>query len=383
MIELDPRQRIIRDEVRRLVQDRVAPHAVEVDAEENFPEDSYKAFREYGLLKLALPKVFGGLEADTTTLSLVIQEVAKACPSSALMIFPTQAVIRTLMKVGTADQIRRFGVEFGEGDKLAGFCLTEPNHGSDAGSLQTRAELDGDDYVLNGSKAFITLGGVGHFYLTFVRTGPGKRTRGVSALIVEKDTPGLSWGKKERKMGLGGSVTSEMIFNQARVPKENLLLGEGLGWQILTEVCNPMRVWGAASMALGLAEGALEETLAYGKKSVWFGQSLARHQAVQFMLADMKIKIEAARSLILRATDMIDQRAGTPKEIETLVSAAKCFASDTAMEVTEKAVEIFGADGVRRGMAVERMMRDAKAIQIFDGSNQIQRLIVAGNILVK
>lgn len=382
MLHLEERHRIIRDEVRRLVRDRIAPYAAEVDAAEEFPRHSYEAFQEYGLLKLGLPKVFGGLEADTTTLSLVIQEVARACASSALLLFPTQAVIRTIMAVGSAEQIRHFGAEFGQGDKLAGFCLSEPNQGSDAGSLRTEARREGDHYILNGTKAWVTLGSVADYYLVFVRTGPGTRTRGVSALLVPKETPGLTWGQKERKMGLGGSATAEMALQDARVPQENLLLGEGQGWKILTEVCNPMRVWGAASMALGLAEGALEQALAYAKKRVQFGRTIARQQAVQFMLAEMKIKIEAVRSLIWRTTTMIDQKAGTPKEIETLVSAAKCLASDTAMEVTQNAVQIMGAEGVRRGSVVERMMRDAKAIQIFDGTNQIQRMIVAGNILI-
>jgi len=382
MIQLTERQRIIRDEVKRLVRERIAPHAAEVDAKEAFPLKSYQAFKEYGLLKLALPRIFGGLEADATTLSLVIQEVAQACASSSLLIFPTQAVIRTLLETGSADQVRRFGPEFGEGDKLAAFCLSEPSFGSDAGSIQTRAEPDGDFYKVNGTKAWITLGGVADYYLVFVRTGPGKRTKGVSAMIIEKDTPGLSFGPKERKMGLHGSVTAEMALVNARVPKENLLLGEGMGWKILTEVCNNMRVWGASSMAWGLAEGALSEAVNFARTRFQFGRSLARQQSIQFMLADMKIKIEAVKSLILRTTGLIDSRSVPLKDLETLVSAAKCLASDTAMEVTEKAVQICGAEGVAKGSAVERMMRDAKAIQIFDGSNQIQRMIIAGNVLV-
>lgn len=382
MIQLTERQKIIRDEVRRLVRERIAPFAVQVDADEDFPRNSYEAFREYGLLKMALPRVFGGLEADATTLSLVIQEIARACPSSALMVFPTSAVIRTLMQVGSAEQIRRFGAEFGEGDKLAAFCLSEPNYGSDAGSLQATARLDGDDYVVNGTKAWVTLGSVADFYLVFVRTGPGKRTRGVSALLVDKDTPGVSFGKKERKMGLRGSVTTEVIFQDARVPRGNLLMGEGQGWTVLTQVCNPMRVWGAASMALGLAESAFNEALDYARNTSQYGRILARYQAIQFMLADMKIKVEAVRSLVLRTTGLIDSQSGRSKEIETLVSASKCLAADTAMEVVERAVQLCGADGVSRGAALERMFRDAKAIQIFDGSNQIQRMIVAGNILV-
>ncbi|MEW6266383.1 MAG: acyl-CoA dehydrogenase family protein [Thermodesulfobacteriota bacterium] len=286
------------------------------------------------------------------------------------------------MRTGTAEQVRRFGSDFASGDRLAAFCLSEPSFGSDAGSLQTRAEAQSDHYVLNGVKAWITLGGLADYYLVFVRTGPGKRAKGVSALVVEKDTPGLHIGSKELKMDLRGSITAEISFSDARVPKSNLLWGEGQGWRILTEGCNDMRAWGAASMALGIAEGALVEALAYSKTRIQFGGFLAHQQAVQFMLADMKIKTEAVRSLIRRTTYMLDHGLGTAKEIETLVSASKCLASDTAMEITEQAVQIHGALGVRKGSVVERLMRDAKAIQIFDGSNQIQRLIVARNMLI-
>ncbi|MEW5723241.1 MAG: acyl-CoA dehydrogenase family protein [Thermodesulfobacteriota bacterium] len=382
MIQPGEKQERILTEVRRLVRERIAPRAEEVDAAEDFPRGSFEAFRDYGLLKLALPEAYGGSGADTTTLSLVIEEVARGCPSSALLIFPTQAVIRTIMTVGTKEQKERFGGFFGPGDKLAGFCLSEPNYGSDAGSIQTSAALDGGHYVLNGAKAWVTLGGVADCYLVFLRTDHGRHTKGISALLVPKDAPGVSFGRKELKMGLRGSVTAEVAFHHARAPRENLLLGEGQGWYILTEVCNTMRVWGAASMALGLAQGALDQAVAYAKERVQFGRLLARHQAVQFMLADMKIKVEAARALIRRTTALIDSGTGSARETETLVSASKCFASDVAMEVTENAVQLCGAVGVRRGTPVERMMRDAKAIQIFDGSNQIQRMIVAGRMLV-
>lgn len=371
-----------RHTVRLLVKEKVAPFAAEVDEREAFPVNSYQAFRDSGLLTLVLPRKYGGLEADSRTLSMVIREVARACGSSSLVIFPTQAVIRTIMKTGNESQVDRFGRIFGEKDKLAGFCLSEPGFGSDAGNLETRAEPQGDHYRLNGTKSWVTLGGRADYYLVFVRTGPGKSTNGISALIVSKDTPGLHIGRPERKMGLRGSLTSELVFHNALVPKENLLMEEGRGWTILTRVCNDMRVWGAASLALGLAEGAFEEALTWAKTRNQFGRMIARQQAVQFMLADMKIKIEAVKSLIQRTTSLIDGNQASHKEIELLVSAAKCLAADTAMDVTEKAVQIWGAQGVSRGVAVERMMRDAKAVQIFDGSNQIQRMIVARNILV-
>lgn len=379
-LHLNPGQKEIQEKVRAMVAEEITPRAQEIDTRDEFPQTSYEAFIKSGLLKLSLPREYGGQEADTTSLCLAIEEISKVSPASALLVFPTQAVIRIIRAVGTGEQQKLFFSDMAQGDKLCGFCLTEPNHGSDAGSLQTRAVLDGKGYRVSGTKTFITLGPHAHYYLVFVRTGPGKRTAGVSALIVPRETPGLSFGKKEKKMGLGGSVTSEMIFNQARVPGENLLLQEGEGWSILSHHANIMRVWGAASMSLGIAEGAYEAALAFAKKRTQFKRLIASFQAVSFMLANMKMEIEAAKSMIFRTAAMIDKREGTFRDQETLVSMCKCYTSDMAMRTTIDAVQICGGAGYLKGSPVERMMRDAKAIQIFDGSNQIQRMIVAKNI---
>ncbi len=379
---LSPAQRELQEQVKVLVAERIAPRAAEIDARDEFPQESYQAFKETGLLKLSLPTEYGGIRADATTLCLVIEEISKSSPASSLLVFPTQAVIRTIREVGTEEQKQRFFSSMSTGDKLAAFCLTEPNYGSDAGSLQTRANLEDDYYVINGSKTYITLGPHAHFYLVFVRTGPGKRTAGISALIIPRDTEGLSFGKKERKMGLGGSVTSEMIFRDVRVPKDNLLLSEGKGWTILSRHANLMRVWGAASMALGIAEGAYEAALEFAKRRTQFKRKIASFQSIRFMLADMKMSIEATKSMIYRTAGLIDAGEGAFRDIETLVSMCKCYASDMAMKVTIDAVQIFGGAGFLKGCPVERLMRDAKAIQIFDGSNQIQRMIVSKNIIL-
>jgi alkylation response protein AidB-like acyl-CoA dehydrogenase len=381
-LHLNPAQKEIQERVRALVAAEITPHAGEIDARDEFPQTSYEAFIKAGLLKLSLPFGYNGQEADAVTLCLVIEEISKASPASALLVFPTQAVIRTIREIGASEQKERFFSDMVRGDKLCGFCLTEPNHGSDAGSLQTRAVLEGGHYVVNGTKSFITLGPHAHYYLVFVRTGPGKRTGGISALIVPRDTPGLSFGKKEKKMGLGGSVTSEMIFQNARVPQENLLLQEGDGWKILSRHANIMRVWGAASLALGIAEGAYEAALSFSKTRTQFKKLIASFQAIGFMLADMKMAIEAAKSLIFRTASMIDAREGTFRDLETMVSMCKCYASDMAMRVTLDAVQIFGGAGYMKGSPVERMMRDAKAVQIFDGTNQIQRMVVSKNIIM-
>jgi alkylation response protein AidB-like acyl-CoA dehydrogenase len=380
-LHLTPAQQEIRNKVQALVAAEIAPRASQIDERDEFPESSYEAFKKAGFLKISLPLSYGGQEADAVSLCLIIEEIAKDSPASALLVFPTNAVVRTIREVGNEEQKSRFFSDMAQGDKLCGFCLSEPNYGSDAGSLRTTALLEGDHYVVNGSKTFITLGPHAHYYLVFVRTGPGKRTAGVSALIVPRETPGLSFGKKERKMGLGGSVTSEMFFQNALVPKENLLLREGDGWKILSRHANVMRVWGAASMALGIAEGAHREALAFARKRIQFKQLISHFQSVQFMLADMKMAIEATRSLIFRTAAMIDAGEGTFRDVETLVSMCKCYASDVAMKVAIDAVQIHGGAGYLKGAAVERMMRDAKAIQIFDGTNQIQRMIVARNLV--
>ncbi|MBW1712539.1 MAG: acyl-CoA dehydrogenase family protein [Deltaproteobacteria bacterium] len=378
---LTPDQEALRLKVRSLAEEKLRPLAQEIAEADVFPQAAYEIFKEAGLLKLALSRDYGGLEAGTVDLFLVTSEIARVSGACAMLPFPTNAVVRVLNLTANEEQKKRWLPQFAKGDKLAAFCLTEPNYGSDAGSMMTRAELKGNEYVVNGTKSFITLGQHADYYLVFVRTGPGARTAGVSALIIEKDAPGLTWGKTEKKMGLSGSVTQEMILQDCRVPAENVLLGEGQGWQVLTWASNPMRVWGAASVALGLAQGSFELAVEHAKQRRASGHKISRFQSVQFMLADMKMKVEATRSLILRAAALIDSDQASEGQIEMFVSMGKCFASDTAMAVCTDAVQIFGRLGVSRGHPVERMFRDAKAIQILDGANQIQRMIVARHVL--
>ncbi len=379
---LTPEQEAFEKRVSDIVEQGVRPYAAQIDEREEFPRTSYEAFRDSGLFKTALPVEYGGSGADTVSLCLMVSTIARVSPSSALLVFPTSAVIRTIAGTATPEQKERFFSQLQSGDKMCGFCLTEPNYGSDAGSLQTRAELRGDHYIVNGTKSYITIGEYSHLYLVFVRTGPGKGSKGVTAVIMNRDTPGLSFGKKERKMGLYGSVTQEMVMQDARVPAENVLGEVGEGWSVLTGHSNPMRLWGAASMSLGIAEAAFQESLAYAGTRVQFGKQIGRFQAVQFMLADMKIRLEAVRALIFESARLIDSGKATRKEIELRVSMCKCHASDTAMQNALDAVQIFGAAGCERGSRVERLMRDAKAIQIFDGSNQVQRMVVARNLLI-
>ncbi|MBF0552043.1 MAG: acyl-CoA dehydrogenase family protein [Deltaproteobacteria bacterium] len=380
MIPLTEKQKHIEELITSVVDREISPIAGDIDEADVFPEKAYQALKQAGILKVALPEEYGGMAADAVSLCLVIKTLASASPATALIVFPTSAVIRTIDKAGNPAQRERFFSAMRDGSKMGGFVLTEPNHGSDAGSLTTMAVRDGDYYVVNGAKSFITLGSVADYYLCFVRTGPGKGTAGVSALIVEKDTPGLTFGLPERKMGLRGSVNAQLFFQNALVPAANLIGAEGQGWRVLTEAANTMRVWGAASLALGIAEGAFKAAMDHTGKRSQFGKRIAKFQAVQFMLADMKIKIEAVRSLVFRTAQLIDSGQGTPQDIETMVAICKCHASDVAMQVAIDAVQVLGRSGCQSGSIVERLMRDAKAVQIFDGSNQIQRLIVSRNL---
>jgi len=382
VIRLTEEQEMIRQTIRQLVQEKIAPIAARIDEREEFPEDCFRLFVEQGLFKLSLPEEYGGINCDSLTLSLIIEEISKVSPACALMVFSTQSVIRVIRAAANEEQKRRFFAGFSRGDRMGAFALTEPGYGSDAANLQTRAVIQGEYYIVNGTKIFITTAEVAYYYLVFVRTGPGERSKGISAFIVERDTPGFYIGKKENKMGLRGSITAELIFEEARVPVINRLGAEGEGWRILTEVGNQMRVWGVASVSLGISEGAYEYAKRYAQERRQFGRPIADFQAVRFMLADMKIGIEAARSLLWRTAVMIDQDMGSKREQETMVSIAKCFASDTALKVTSDAVQILGGYGYMKDYPVERMMRDAKATQIIDGTNQIQRVIIARNILV-
>ena len=373
--------RKFRQRIRSIVTERIQPFAAELDDLGEFPRLSYEVLRDEGLLTVALPAEYGGMGADARTLCILIEEIARVSPSSALLVFPTSAVIRILAQTGSEEQKGRFFSEIAGGDKLLAFALTEPDLGSDAASLRTRGANAGEHFIVNGSKTYVTLGEHAHFYLLFVRTGKSNGSAGISALLVPRESEGLSFGHPMEKMGLGASVTQELFLQDVKVPVDNLLLGPEKGWEVLTRHANPMRVWGAASMSLGIAQGAFEEALAFARTRVQFKTKIARFQAVAFMLADMHTRIETTRSFIYQTAAMVDAGQTDRKEVETFVSMAKYHASDMAMEVTTNAVQIMGKEGLRSGCVTERLMRDAKAIQIFDGSNQIQRLVVARNIL--
>lgn len=373
-------QTMIQEMVRKLTKEKILPRMPEIDENDEFPEDIVRILAENALLKLALPEKYGGIDSDTTTLSLVITELSQASPPMGSLVLSTKSVIKIINRYGSDEQKDRIFSELSTGDKLLAFCLTEPNAGSDAHSMQTNAVLHRNFYIVNGTKCFITLAGVSEYYLVFVRTGE-KRPNDISALLVPKNAPGLSIGEKDNKISMRGSLTAELIFDDAQIPANNLIGIEGGGWEMLANYSNSMRCWGAASIALGIGQAALEYAVKYAKKRVQFGKPLTQFQAIQFMLVDMEINVEAARSLIYRTNFKVDQEGDsiTPKTM-ALVSMAKCFASDMAMKVTTDAVQILGGYGIMKDYPVQRMMRDAKAVQIFDGTNQVQRMVIGKSL---
>jgi len=374
---LTEEQQIIQKTVRRIAKENVEPRAAEIDDTDEFPFDLIEILNHNGLLTLALPEEFGGIGASAMTLSLVIEELCKVSASMGPIILSTNSCIRIIEAAGNPEQHKRFFSLLASGAKMCAFCLTETNAGSDAHALVTKARRDGDEYILTGTKIFITLANVADLYVVFARTEGG-----ISAFVVEAERPGLSFGVKERKMGMHGTQTADAIFDEVRVPVENRLGKDGDGWRILNGIANTMRAWGAGSIALGISQGAVEAAAVYAQQRNQFGKPIAQFQAIQFMLADMDMLTEAARNLIRNTNRLVDNAAGAIS-YDTLakVAMAKCFASDVAMKVTTDAVQIFGGNGYMKDYPVERMMRDAKVLQILDGSNQVQRMIISKNLL--
>ena len=382
MFQFTDEQKMIKEMVERLGRDEIGPLAEAADATGYSSPEIVRHLAESGLLKMSLPTEYGGIDADYTTIAAVVEELAKVDASAAMVIFVNQTVIQILRDWGNEAQKAEFFGRMSSGDKINAFSLTEPGFGSESGSIQTRAVKEKEHYVVNGTKIFVSNGDIADFVALMVRTGEGERHRGLSALIVEKGTEGFLVGKHENKLGLRGIDLAELIFEDAKVPEGNLVGERGKGWDILMTTAADFRAYGPGAMAVGLAQGALDYAVAYAKERIQFDVPIANHQAIRFMLADMCIKIEAARSLLYRTTMTMDAGSSVSSSRGRLTSATKCFASDVAMEVTTDAVQVLGGYGVMKDYPVERMMRDAKMIQIFDGSNQIQRVIVAKSLFL-
>jgi alkylation response protein AidB-like acyl-CoA dehydrogenase len=383
----EERNHLLRESVKKIASTKVAKRAAEIDAAGVFPWDMAELFAQQGYLSVMLSEGYGGMDGDITAFCIISEEIAYACGSSSLMILAHSVGLMPLMMAGNDEQKKRFYERVAKDHALAAFALTEPESGSDAASLNTTAVLEGDYYLLNGRKCFVTNGGAADLYAVFVATSPGARTKGISVFMVDKGTEGLTIGKREEKLGMKGSDTTDLIFENAVVPKENLIGEEGSGWEIAMMTLNLSRP-AIGAQAVGISQGALDFAVDYTTKRVQFGQKLADFQGVQFMLADMAMQVEAARALVYKAATLLDQKVYKRDRmsaigVDKLSAMAKCFASDAAMRVTIDAVQLLGGYGYLRDYPVERMMRDAKVTQIFEGSNQIQRVVIARNLLRK
>ncbi len=362
---------------RDFAQNEVKPYAQEVDETEQFPTETTEKMKKLGFMGIPIPKEYGGQGCDTLTYAMCIEELSKVCGTTGVIVSAhTSLCAEPLKKFGTPEQKEKFLVPIANGTKLGAFGLTEPGAGTDASGQQTKAVLDGDEYIINGSKIFITNGKEADVYIVFAMTDKSKGTKGISAFIIEKGTPGFTFGTKEKKMGIRGSSTYELIFTDCRIPKANLLGQEGKGFGIAMQTLDGGRI-GIAAQALGLAAGALETTIAYVKERKQFGKSIAKFQNTQFELADMATKVEAARLLVYKAAIAKD----TQKIFSVEAAMAKLFAAEVAMEVTTKAVQLHGGYGYTREYDVERMMRDAKITEIYEGTSEVQKMVISANIL--
>ncbi|MET7833486.1 acyl-CoA dehydrogenase family protein [Micromonospora sediminicola] len=367
----------IREAVREVCAAKVAPHAAEADETGEFPKASYDALRAADFHAPHVPVEYGGAGADALATAIVIEEVARACASSSLIPAVNKLGTMPLLLAGSEELKRKYLTPVASGDAMFSYCLSEPEAGSDAASMTTRAVRDGDHWVLNGVKRWITNAGVSEYYTVFAVTDPTARSRGISAFVVEKSDPGVSFGAPEKKLGIKGSPTREVYFDNVRIPADRMIGAEGTGFATAMQTLDHTRVT-IAAQAIGIAQGALDYAKGYVQERKQFGKAVAEFQGIQFMLADMGMKLEAARQLTYAAAGKSERGDA---DLTYFGAAAKCFASDAAMEITTDAVQLLGGYGYTRDYPVERMMRDAKITQIYEGTNQVQRIVMARQLL--
>ena len=377
--DLTKQQQMVRAMMSKFTENEVRPIAAQVDEEEMFPVETVKKMGRYGMMGIPFPMQYGGSGGDYISYAIAVEELSKACGTTGVILSAhTSLGASPIYYFGTEEQKQKYLVPLAKGEKLGAFGLTEPNAGTDSSAQQTFAVESGDSYILNGTKVFITNGGYADIYVIFAMTDKTKGNKGISAFIVEKDFPGFSIGKKEEKMGIRGSSTTELIFQDCIVPKENLLGQVGKGFNIAMQTLDGGRI-GIASQALGIAQGALDETIKYMKERVQFGKPLSSFQGLQWMVADMETEIQAARLLIYSAA----YAKSKGENISKKAAMAKLFAAETAMSVTTKCVQLHGGYGYTRDYPLERMMRDAKITEIYEGTSQVQRMVIAASLLKK
>ncbi|MDR1732835.1 MAG: acyl-CoA dehydrogenase [Synergistaceae bacterium] len=374
---LTKEQEMVRTVMRKFALAEVQPLAAEIDEQERFPRETIEKMARCGMLGLPYPKEWGGAGGDFLSYTIAVEEISRVCAATGdIYSGHTSLCAGPIYTFGSEEQKKRYLPALLKGEKLGAFCLTEPNAGTDAAGQQTHAELHGDHWIINGSKRFITSAGETDVHIVMAMTDPSKKTRGISAFIVDRDSPGFVVGKKEHKMGIRGSTTGELIFENCRVPKENILGEPGHGFKIAMQTLDGGRI-GIAAQALGLAQGALDESVKYSKERKQFGKTISEFQGLQWILADMATRIEAARHLVYNAAWRKEKGLKVTRE----AAMAKYFASETAMEVATKAVQIHGGYGYTREYPVERMMRDAKITEIYEGTSQVMQMVIASNLL--
>ncbi|GAC1530119.1 MAG: acyl-CoA dehydrogenase [Marmoricola sp.] len=374
---LSEEHQAIREAVRALCDAKIAPFAAEVDEEARYPQEAADALLAADFHAPHVPEEYGGAGADALATVIVIEEVARACVSSSLI--PAVNKLGSLpVQIGGSEEIKaKYLGKLARGEGGFSYCLSEPDAGSDAANQKTRAVRDGDGWVLNGVKRWITNAGVSEYYTVLAMTDPEKRSRGISAFVVEKSDEGVSFGAKEKKLGIKGSPTREVYFDNVRIPGDRIIGAEGEGFEIAMKTLDHTRIT-IAAQAVGVAQGALDYALTYAQERKQFGKSIADFQGLQFLIADMGMKVEAARQMTYAAAGKSERG---DKDLTFFGAAAKCFASDVAMQVTTDAVQVLGGYGYTRDYPVERMMRDAKITQIYEGTNQVQRIVMARQLL--
>lgn len=368
---------LFRQMLREFTEKEVRPIAAEVDELERFPLETVEKMADLGIMGIPIPVEYGGSGADSSLYAIAVEELSRACATTGVIVSAhTSLCAAPIYEFGTFEQRDKYLPNLASGKHLGAFGLTEPNAGTDAAAQQTTAVLDGDNYILNGTKIFITNAAYADIFIVFAMTDRSKGTRGITAFIVEKDLPGFSIGKQEKKLGIRGSSTCELIFENCIVPKENMLGRENRGFGIAMKTLDGGRI-GIAAQALGIAQGAMDETVKYVKERKQFGRAIGQFQNTQFQLADLQTKIEASRLFIRSAAYKKDNKM--PFTVDA--AYAKLFAAETAMEVTNKAIQFHGGYGYTREYPIERMMRDAKITEIYEGTSEVQRMVIAANLL--
>ena len=374
---LTEEQIMIKDLCRQIAEEKIRPQAAELDEKEEFPREIVRILGRSDLFRIFIEEKYGGTGGGVFELSIATEELSRACAGVAVSYAGSALGVYPIIMFGSEEQKKKYLPDVASGKKLAAFALTESGAGSDASAIQVRARKEGEHYLINGTKQWITNGGEAEIYVVFAVTDRTKGARGISAFIVEKGTKGFDFGKKEKKLGIRASATIELVFTDCKIPKENLVGREGMGFPIILATFDKSRP-GIAAQAVGLAQGALDLTVEYARKREQFGKPISSFQGIQFMLADMATQIEAARALTYATCRMIDSGA---KKISKVSAMTKLFASDVAMKVTIDCVQIFGGYGYMKDYPIEKYMRDAKITQIYEGTNQIQRSIIASKLI--